>query len=159
RLFSNSGTSCGKRLWRRQQYPIKRFERTARHQRQGAGKAGKATALPLTAHAGLRATAGIDLIGKSVPDVRILTYDLQAIRSMAPQTGAALAGSLVYLLLSVYSGSLLRNSFDDEIDTLIAVQEESFAKLVQFRNVADAHTPLSYLVFKVLWTVWPSIYV
>jgi hypothetical protein len=94
---------------------------------------------------------------KSAPAMRLLARNLRAIGRIAPQTSAALAGCLIYLLLSIYSGSILRNSFDDEIDTLLSIQQDSFGELLRF-PVTPAHTPLPYLVFKALWTIWPSIY-
>jgi hypothetical protein len=94
---------------------------------------------------------------KPAVDARILHHN----EIIGTDIIAAFAGSLIYVLLSIYSGSILRNSFDDEIDTLLALQGSSFIEILQFRLPyahTDAHTPLPYLVFKALWTIWPSIY-
>lgn len=87
-----------------------------------------------------------------------LPATFMAIRRIAPETSAAFAGSLIYVLLSIYSGSILRNSSDDEIGTLLIIQDNSFVELLQFPFLVDDHPPLAYLVFKGLWTVWPSLY-
>lgn len=91
--------------------------------------------------------------------IRVPSHGLQLFRNLSPSAKAAVVGCLVFILLSIYSGSIFRNSFDDEIYTLLAIQRNSLVQLLQLMfSGGDTHPPLPHLIFKALWALWPSIY-
>src|SRR5262249_9297466 len=92
---------------------------------------------------------------------RGLMQSNQRMRRISPELIAALVGCLIYALVSIYTGSVFRNPFDDEVGTLLIIQENSFPELLAraLSALDDIHPPLLYLVLKAIWTFWPSIYV
>lgn len=92
-------------------------------------------------------------------EIRVPPHGLQLFRNTPPGAKTAFVGCFFFIILSVYSGSLFRNFFDDEIFTLLIIQRNSFIQILQqMFSAQDTHPPLPHLVFKALWAIWPSIH-